>query len=106
MLVVKVELWPKGDESRAREICRAQIANDVATTKETRGEFGAYKAKFMQSVQFNPTKVWKYGKVPPIHRQKRGVWDILFLALYSAGMFGRNRNQIRELDEQKPRGLR
>ena len=91
MLVVKVEMWPKGHESKAHEICRAFIANDGKTSRETEGEYGSYNARFMQSVRFNPKKVWRTGRVEKIHRSKRGVWDILFACLRSAGLGHRNK---------------
>jgi len=90
VIVVKVEIWPNGDESRAREHTRAFIANNEEETRQTGGEFGTYNAKFMQNEHFDPKKVWKYGKAERIHRVKRGVWDIIFVALRSAGLDKRN----------------
>lgn len=89
MIVVKIEIWPNGDESKAREHSRAYIANDEKTTNETKGELGSYDAKFMQSVQFNPKKVWKTGRAEKIHRTKQGVWDIIYVCLKSIGMEAR-----------------
>jgi hypothetical protein len=90
MLVVKVEMWPGGNPEKAYEMTRAYIANDVKTTNETKGEYGTYNARFMQSVRFSPDKVWKRGKAEHIHRRRRGIWDILFVALRSAGLDKRN----------------
>lgn len=91
MLVVKVELWPGGrGGEHAKELCRAYISNDGKTSNATSGEYGAYDAKFMQSTQYNPDKVWKKGRVDKMHRKRRGVWDILYVALRSAGMGKRN----------------
>ncbi|EMO53950.1 hypothetical protein [Leptospira noguchii] len=91
MLVVKIEIWPGGDESKKREHSRAYIANDGKTTLETKGAYGSYDAKFMQSENFNPKKVWKSSKAERIHRKLRGVWDILYVALRNAGMEQRNK---------------
>lgn len=99
MIVVKVELWPHGDESKARELSRAFISNDLKTTAETRGEYGSYECKFMQSQQFNPSKVWKKSRAKFIHRTKRGVWDILFVGLYNAGLLKRNSSAVSTKDE-------
>ena len=96
MIVVKVEMWPLGNEKRAYEMTRAYIANLGGTTLETKGEYGTYKADFMQSVQFNPKKIWKTGAVQRIHRHKRGLWDILYVALRSIGMEERNPNKNEE----------
>lgn len=91
MIVVKVEIWPKGDEKSARELTRAYIANDVVTSIRTKGSYGSYNADFMQSAQFNPKKVWKKGRAENVHRTKRGVWDIIYLCLKSIGMEKRNK---------------
>ncbi|MCL8267287.1 hypothetical protein M9Y82_11625 [Leptospira weilii] len=90
MIVIKVEIWPNGDETKAREHSRAYIANDEKTTIETKGTFGSYNAKFMQSEYFDPKKIWKKSRVERIHRQLRGVWDILYVALQNAGLDKRN----------------
>lgn len=42
MLTVKIELWPYGDEERAREIGRMYIAND-GTTSVADPRFGDYR---------------------------------------------------------------
>lgn len=91
MLVIKIELWPFGEEEKSKEIARAFICNDGETSKKTRGIFGSYDAKFMQSDRYNPKKVWKKGRAENIHRTKRGVWDILYLCLKSIGMDKRNK---------------
>lgn len=90
MVVVKVELWPNGHEEHAKELTRAYITNNGITSKETNGEFGSYEAKFMQSYQFNPKKIWKKSTVHRIHRERRGIWDILFASLFNAGLAKRN----------------
>lgn len=91
MLVIKVELWPRGSEENATELARAYISNDVKTTMETGGHCGSYDAKFMQSVQFNPKKVWRTGRAENVNRRHRGVWDIIYLCLKSAGLDKRNK---------------
>jgi hypothetical protein len=90
VIVVKCELWPMGDESNARELTRAYISNDNKTSAQTQGTHGSYDARFMQSVHFNPKKVWKAGRAENIHRTKCGVWDILYVCLRSAGLDKRN----------------
>jgi hypothetical protein len=91
MIVVKVEMWPLGNEKKAQELSRAYISNDGVTSRETGGAFGSYDARFMQSIYFDPKKVWKKGRAECVHRARRGVWDILYLCLKSIGMEGRNR---------------
>jgi len=45
MIVVKVELWPRGFEKNSKELCRAYISNDVKTTVSTKGKYGSYNAE-------------------------------------------------------------
>ena len=90
MLVLKIEMWPNGDESKAYEHSRAYISNDARTTLKTRGTHGSYTVRFMQSCRYNPKKVWKQGRAENIHRTRRGLWDILYVALRSIGMEKRN----------------
>ncbi|MBM9499722.1 hypothetical protein JWG44_05585 [Leptospira sp. 201903071] len=90
MIVVKIEIWPNGDESKKREHSRAYIANDRTTTEATKGAYGSYDARFMQSEAFNPKKVWKSARADRIHRKLRGAWDILYVALRNAGLEERN----------------
>lgn len=43
MIVVRIELWPHGDETRKRELAIAVISNDVVRSLETEGEHGDYR---------------------------------------------------------------
>jgi hypothetical protein len=101
MIVIKVIMWPMGDESREREIARAYISNDYKTSRNTSGKLGSYNAKFMQSQQYDPKKIWKEGRAENINREKRGVWDILYLCLKSIGMD--LRNKLPDADKQEGR---
>ena len=85
MLVIKIEMWPKGDESKAKEITRGFIWNDGQTLLFTGGEESRYNYKLMQSAQFDPSKPWKQGE--GIHlesRTKKGAWDLLYKVLRHA----------------------
>jgi len=42
MLVVKIELWPGGDERRARELGRLHITNDGGSSSDRRGNYVAH----------------------------------------------------------------
>lgn len=86
MIVVKVEMWPGGDESRAQEFARATITNQVRTTVESGGKLGDYAVKLSGGIWGRPEcakRIWKMGKVSGFDRVHRGVWDLLFLALRS-----------------------
>jgi len=90
MLVIKIEMWPNGDESKAYEHSRAYIVNDCKTYILSKGALGSYDVRFMQSCRFNPKRTWKIGRAENIHRTRRGLWDILYVALRSIGMEKRN----------------
>ncbi len=81
MLVIKVELWPKGDESRAREIGRGLIAN-VGGDAQT----GHYEVRLLKSAEYsrNPGDVWKRGRVQGFPRLVLGPWDLLLRGLVAA----------------------
>lgn len=81
MLVVKVELWPFGDESRMKELARGFIWND-ATGTSTRGNY-----QFV--LKDGRGRKWKTGTVTDFPRTKLLGWDLLLRALYSV-LAGRN----------------
>ena len=76
MLVVTVELWPRGDRSRARHLGTARIAN-VGGTRE-RGEYSVALSKWGR-----PDESWRTGVVRGFPRLQRGPWDLLLLALHA-----------------------
>jgi hypothetical protein len=76
MLVVKIEFWPFGDQSKAKVIGKAEIAND-ATSPST--DIGNYDIRIVQSGdagRFN-RKV----RIEGFPRKKLGAWYLLYLAL-------------------------
>lgn len=76
MIVVKVELWPKGDKGRARSLGFAEIAN---TTHET-GEPGSYHTTLFKWGQGR--RVWRTGKITGFDRKNEGPWDLLLYCLW------------------------
>lgn len=87
MIVIKVEMWPGGDESKAEEFSRAYIDNRVVTTLRTGGTHGDYHAKFMGGIWGRPDcarRIWKTSTVSGFNRTTRGVWDLIYLALKAA----------------------
>jgi hypothetical protein len=74
MLVIKIELWPFGDESLKKEIGRGYITNDGTSTKAS---IGHYTAQFIDS----NTKKIVVGKVRDFLRLKLNCWDLLKEAL-------------------------
>lgn len=83
MIRVTVELCPGGDESRARVLGIARIANDLHDSLATGGDLGSYRATFSKWAP-KESEVWKRGTVRGFDRKGRGPWDLLFLALRSA----------------------
>lgn len=84
MIVVTIEMWPKGDKERATVLARAEIANKVARTVASRGAAGDYEVRLYGGVYGRPDllqRVWKRGTVEDFDRVRRGTWDLLYLAL-------------------------
>jgi hypothetical protein len=81
MIVVKVELWPHGEEARAREIGRARIIND-GTGDLARGN---YQVELLKSAEYSkrPGTIYKRGTVRGFLR-RRGPWPLLMLAIQQA----------------------
>lgn len=75
MVVVTVEIWPKGERFLKRHLGTAKISNDVSGTK-SRGNY-----KVTLSVRGNPTRIWKRGRVKDFPRKRLGAWDLLYRAL-------------------------
>lgn len=72
MLVVKVEIWPYGDQLKARTLGTAKIANDGSGDECT----GNYNV-----VLSNAVRVWKRGRVEGFPRKRLNAWDLLCRAL-------------------------
>lgn len=79
MLRITVELLPLGDESRARVLSVAEIANDGTGTLDT----GNYVFTLSKGEQAN-RNVWRQGAVRGFPRRQLGVWDLLYRALQNS----------------------
>lgn len=80
MLVIKIELWPFGNEKTKRELGRAHIINDGTGSLE----IGNYVVKLFKSAEYsknNAGKVYKTGEVKEFKRLKGSPWELLKLAL-------------------------
>jgi hypothetical protein len=84
MIIVRVELWPRGDKSKARCLGEAEIAN-VGGTKE----IGDYDVRLLKWGAGRRT--WKKGRLAGFPRLKLGPWDLLYRAL-AAIVHDRNRD--------------
>jgi hypothetical protein len=105
MIVIRIELWPRGDEAAKRDLGIAHI-NNVGGTAEA----GHYEATLFKSPEYAKTDgAWREGRVTNFPRRsgKFGPWDLLLLALLSA--LGQKRVEslltvTREVSEVSARG--
>lgn len=81
MIVVKIELWPLGDESRSQEIGRMEIANDATKTYKTGGNRGDYAVSLMRRGTID--KVQRVGRVEDHARNSITVWNLIHKAIKS-----------------------
>lgn len=75
MIVVRVELWPLGDESRKTELACAEIYNDASGTNS--------KGNYVYNL-FHKGRAFRSGKVTGFPRLRLNSWDLLFCALRDA----------------------
>lgn len=74
MIVVKLELWPHGNEKNSRLLGIGYIANDGTGTTQKGNYTTVLRSK-------NSTSVWKTGTVKDFKRLRFLGWDLLYLAL-------------------------
>lgn len=100
MIVIRLEMWPKGDHTRARSLGVATITNVGGNLK-----IGEYEATLFKSAEYSDRaekrpihemltkpkshEIWRKGKVSGFPRLKLGPWDLLFRVL-RALVAGRN----------------
>ncbi len=73
MIVVRAELWPRGDEASKRSLGECRIAN-VGGTRHV----GKYRVEL---VKWNNGQVWKKGWIEGFPRVRLGPWDLLYRCL-------------------------
>ncbi len=94
MIYVRVELWRRGDRSKARLLGEAEIANDG---KSENPAVGDYAVRLLKSPEYAKSAgTWKAGRVEGFPRQSRlhGPWDLLLRALLVT-VGTRNRDAVR-----------
>ena len=77
MIVIKVELWPHGDSSKARSLGIGLITNDNTGN----GTSGNYFVELLTAGQ--QSRKWKSGKVKQFPRKKLLAWDLIYRALHA-----------------------
>jgi len=87
MIVVKIEMWPKGNESKAREIGRSYIYNNGGSM--TRGNYEARVCRKAKKFKHEPRKVIsgegfaRTGSVSNYPRLSYNIWRLVLQALRS-----------------------
>lgn len=82
MLVVKIELWPLGDEKRAQEIGRMLISN--RGDHPNRPKRGNYRVRLLR--KGSKTAVTREAAVEDYPRQSYPVWTLVSRALAAMKM--------------------
>lgn len=80
MIVVTVEVWPKGNEEKKYLLTRARVTNIGGNTKVANYQYVLEKHKYAKS----PEGVWKTGQIEDFPRQAKGMWDLLYHILRHA----------------------
>jgi hypothetical protein len=78
MIVVKIELWPKGHEDKAREIGRMHLTNQFTKTV-TNPKLGDYLVQVLR--RGTTDKVTREGIVFNYPRQSYNIWRLITRAL-------------------------
>ncbi len=71
MIVIKVEIWPYGDESKAKHEGTVVIFNDLSGT-ESKGNY-----EYAISKWGRPTHIWKRGTIDNFSRKRDNVWKLM-----------------------------
>jgi hypothetical protein len=79
MIVITVELWPKGKKAKAKEIARMRITND-GTSKDSK--IGNYKIKVMRGG--TKSTVQREAEVKNYPRNAYSVWKLVKRAIQAA----------------------
>jgi hypothetical protein len=84
VLVLKLELWPKGDQTRAREIGRTYICNEGGSL--TRGDYGVHVCRRgkLDVVPRDNSKGGRQATVKGYPRLRFNVWRLVLRSLLAA----------------------
>ena len=86
MIVIKIELWPKGDPKRAVRLSEGYIWNDGSGTAAV----GNYKFRLFRVSRTavgeapNNPATWKLGEFKGHPRGRKSVWHLLLSVLKTA----------------------
>jgi len=86
MLVIKIELWPRGDEKEKKLLHVGWIGN-VGTGTRTSGNY-----KYVLSQRNTPGRTLRKGFINGFPRKRLSAWDLLYRCLREA-VGDRNNNE-------------
>ncbi len=96
MIVVKIEMWPKGIEAKKYGLGEMRIANDGAGT-HARGDYDVVLMKGERLAK--RPGLWRRTRVVNFPRSRLGVYDLIFRALAaSVGARNPDVNLFQEID--------
>lgn len=79
MVVIQVQMWPRGDRSRAYSLGTLTLALDPATKPtDTRRSYS------WRITKKNEKGTWKSGHIGDHNPARRGVWDLVYRILRDA----------------------
>lgn len=80
MVVVKVELWPLGNDAKAKTLGVMKIANDGRLSSQTGGEYGSYWIKIYD----RNGELFKSVSLNKFPRKQLSAWDLILRSLNKA----------------------
>lgn len=75
MIVVTIEMWPKGNRDRARELGQMTITNDGSNP------YRPFKGNYTVTKRLKTLRSAKRTRVINWPRESRTVWELVFKAL-------------------------
>lgn len=85
MIVVRIEIWPRGDETKKRLLGVVTIVNDGTASDGTgNSKYGNYDVRLSHAGKFRMKKgIWKKGRVEH-HLRKLSPYHLVCKALQAA----------------------
>lgn len=79
MLVIQVQMWPRGDKSKAYSLGTLTVALDPNTVPTDRLRNYSWRI-----TRFKDKGTWKSGRIEGHNPKTRGPWDLIFRILRDA----------------------
>ena len=81
MIVIKLEMWPRGDESKKYPLGQAYVWNDGTVSDRSRGNYGVAVCRKVSTDRLKPLR---RGEVSNYPRLSYNIWRLILRALMSA----------------------